>query len=119
MTKSKEGGLTVGDVKELLLPSSGAEFEISYFSDLKEIKYGEAPHQNISAVSPGLKFTVLGEDTKVLQRRQQKPFVQSEPYRTMLVIRHGETWIHVLGDHIIVTDSSLTVGQVAPGLRGE
>jgi len=116
MTKS-EVVLTLAQAKELILPSSGAEFKLTYFAHGEEIVYGTKDHTNASAVSPGLKVTVLGEDTWMAQRRQAKPFVQAGNYRNMLVIRHGSSWIHILGDHIIVSDRDFTVGMIAPGAK--
>jgi len=116
MTKSE----LLEAAKEALLPRAGAEFSLSYLADGREIDYGTEPHNSVSAVSPGLKVTVVGEDTVVAQRRQQKIFLApGVTYRNMLVIRHGETFIHILGDHIVVAGENLTVGQIAPGPKEE
>ncbi len=106
----------VAGAKQLLLPVDGVEFEVAYFDGEEEIRYGDRPHTSVSAVSPGLKVTVAGPDSWVAQQRQQRPYLRPGHSRTMLVIRHGQTWIHVLGDHVLVTDRRLRVGEVTPGL---
>ena len=109
---------TLQMVRELVLPPRGAEFDITYFDGSEEIP-GELVftrrHSSVSAVSTGLKVTVLGEGTSVVQRRQRKPMVSEEVYRTMLVVEVDGVFVHILGDHVVVARERFNVGQLAPG----
>lgn len=119
MTKSDPAlpALDLARAKALLLPAEGSEWAIVYFDGEEEVPYNpERGHTSVSAVSPALRLTVVGGDSYVARARQDKPFVRAGHYRTMLVVRHGDTWVHILGDRIVVAGQRLTVGQIAPGL---
>jgi len=112
----------VQGLRQRLLPPNGAEFELHYFDGDEELKSSEIlnrPHTSVSAVSEGLKVTVIGDRTKVIQRRQIKPAYREGIYRTMLVVEIDDVFIHIIGDHIIVAREKLNVGQITPGLASE
>lgn len=106
-------------MKERLLPHKGAEFEVCYFADGEEVTPFKEPHDTVSAVSTGLKVTVLGRDTYVAQNRQDKPFLHDGHHRTMLVVRIDGVWLHLLGEHLVVSRHRYNVGQVVQAIEGE
>jgi len=109
---------TLQMVRDLVLPPRGAEFEIAYLDGSEEIPGEQVftrPHSSVSAVSAGLKVTVIGGGTRVVQNRQRKPWVSDEIYRTMLVIEVDGVFVHILGDHVVVARERFNVGQLAPG----
>lgn len=100
------------------LPEKGAIFELEYNREGRPVIYGKEPHDFVTAVSPGLKVLVYGEDSVVLTRRQAKPMLpaffngEDGAYRRMLVVNLGDVWIHVLGDKVVVARESLMVGRL-------
>jgi len=120
----------VAAAKQLFLPDAGADFTIEYYRGDDRVEPSpEGGHDHIVATSVGQRVVVMGEDTRVTNKRQQKPLCQIPTaingvqergfYRSMLVIRHGDTWIHFLGDLVVVDSRKLRVGEVAPGLLPE
>lgn len=102
-----------------MMRSENVEFDLSFFDGEEEIKYGERPHTSISAVSPGLKVTVVGRDTEAMQRRQMKPAHSEGIYRNMLWVKVDDVFVHVLGDHVVIAREKLRIGQIAPGLKDD
>ena len=104
--------------KSELLPEKGAIFELEYNREGRPVIYDKEPHDFVTAVSPGLKVLVYGEDSVVLSRRQMKPMLpaffngEDGAYRRMLVVQLGDVYVHILGDKVVIARESLPVPRL-------
>jgi hypothetical protein len=108
--------------REELLPEMGAEFELTYFDGEEEVPKDQVltrEHTHVTAVSSGIRATVIGNGTYVCQRRQKKPLIQEGTTATMLVIEMDGVWVHLLGDHLVVARERLNIGQLTACMKGE
>jgi hypothetical protein len=103
--------------------TDNTEWELTHFDEQgvipgKLVKGGPArpdfrQHCFITATTPGKIVMVEGEDTKAFRRRTMKmvPLAEGESHiiDNVLIVRHGETYIHFFANFVYVTDSALDV----------